>query len=61
MNNPEDSFIDIMALGKLLHKTPEGVVIAGSLEGLIAEVIKVDCVMMLLVFWWLLKKSGLNV
>lgn len=47
-NNPlvqtassEDIFIDQMALGKLLVKDKDGHIVAGSLEGLIAEIIKV--------------------
>ena len=40
-NNPEDEFIENMALGKLLQKGPNGSVVAGSLEGIVAEIIKV--------------------
>ena len=40
-HSAEDIFIDQMALGKLVVKDKEGHIVAGSLEGLIAEVIKV--------------------
>ena len=38
---PEDSFIDVMAMGKLVVKDQEGHLLAGTLEGLMAEIIKV--------------------
>ena len=41
MHHPEDSFIEQMAMGRLLIRDSEGQVRAGSLEGIIAEVIKV--------------------
>ena len=41
MHHPEDTFIDQMALGKLVIKTPMGDIQAASLEGLIAQIIKV--------------------
>ena len=39
--NPEDAFIDQMAMGKLLIRDSRGRLIGGSLEGIIAEIIKV--------------------
>ena len=38
---PEDNFIDQMALGLLTVKNQDGVLVAGSLEGLIAQLIQV--------------------
>ncbi len=48
MHHPEDAFIDDMALGKLLVRGQPGGkhVSAGSLEGIIAQIIQV--IMMLL-------------
>ena len=42
VHHPEDTFIDQMALGRLIIRGPDGRVRAGSLEGLIAELIKVS-------------------
>lgn len=44
LHHPEDMFIDQMAMGKLLLRDSEGFVRAGSLEGIVAEVIKVSWV-----------------
>ncbi len=41
MTYPEDTFIEQMALGKLVIKHPDGKIRAGSLEGLILEIIQV--------------------
>ncbi|ELT88363.1 hypothetical protein CAPTEDRAFT_195648 [Capitella teleta] len=38
--NPEDAFIDQMAMGKLLIRDQRGRLVGGSLEGIIAEIIK---------------------
>lgn len=38
----EDNFIDQIALGRLLVRNTEGALIAGSLEGLIAQLIQVN-------------------
>jgi len=39
--NAEDAFIDQMAMGHLLWKDSDGRILAGSLEGLIMELIQV--------------------
>ena len=50
VHHPEDTFIDQMALGKLLIRGPDGSVRAGSLEGLIAEIIKVKRIRLFFLF-----------
>ena len=41
MHHPEDTFIDCMALGKLVVTSGGGSIKAGSLEGIIARIIEV--------------------
>ncbi len=41
MHHPEDTFIDCMALGKLVVTAGDGSIKAGSIEGLVARIIKV--------------------
>ncbi len=41
MHHPEDTFIDSMALGKLVVSSSSGGITAGSLEGIIARIIDV--------------------
>ena len=41
MHHPEDTFIDSMALGKLVVTSGDGSIKAGSLEGIIARIIEV--------------------
>jgi len=40
-DNAEDSFIDEMAMGHLLCKDPRGTLLAGTVEGLVAEMLQV--------------------
>jgi hypothetical protein len=42
MHYAEDSFIDQMALGKVLIRDGDGMIYAGSLEGIILEIIQVQ-------------------